>query len=431
MIRLKISNFSCINSADFEVGKFNVIIGPQASGKSVVCKLLYFFVQALLDTVGFDYYKTGDAFEHSKFDDVLKNNFRELFPESAWGHENFKIDFQINNFSLSVMRTLMDNGNASALNVLKSSSLVSFLYDQFTLYHDIQADFAKSISRLNNYKMELEFGRQVLDRLVQEIQGDEVHFQTYIPAGRSFFTNIDRRLFSSSSNFLLDPITLKFARLFFYALSKFDHERYHKHNHSSEVKFTRILGGSLIWKSDEPMFKNLDSRIVPFSSLSSGQQELLPLALAVEFKNNLSHILPITNDILYIEEPETHLFPAAQSDILEELVAMSRIENHTITKLIITTHSPYVLTKLNCLAKAGELEMQLKDRYQTDLDYIINKESRIAPGELRAYALVNKSLINIIDDYGLINAEYLDAVSDSIGDEFSRLIDLEEKSNDT
>ena len=41
--RLVITNFLDIEHADIEIKSFNVLIGPQASGKSVIAKLLWFF----------------------------------------------------------------------------------------------------------------------------------------------------------------------------------------------------------------------------------------------------------------------------------------------------------------------------------------------------------------------------------------------------
>ena len=40
---IRISNFGGIKEMEMELKPINVIIGPQASGKSVTAKLLYFF----------------------------------------------------------------------------------------------------------------------------------------------------------------------------------------------------------------------------------------------------------------------------------------------------------------------------------------------------------------------------------------------------
>ena len=41
--KLRVRDFLTIRDADLEIGRFTLIIGPQASGKSVLAKLLYFF----------------------------------------------------------------------------------------------------------------------------------------------------------------------------------------------------------------------------------------------------------------------------------------------------------------------------------------------------------------------------------------------------
>ncbi len=43
--RLKVRNFGPIKEADLAVNRFTVIIGKQASGKSTLAKLLYFFYE--------------------------------------------------------------------------------------------------------------------------------------------------------------------------------------------------------------------------------------------------------------------------------------------------------------------------------------------------------------------------------------------------
>ena len=44
MQRIEIQNFGPIKEASIEIPKFLLLIGEQASGKSTVAKLIYFFV---------------------------------------------------------------------------------------------------------------------------------------------------------------------------------------------------------------------------------------------------------------------------------------------------------------------------------------------------------------------------------------------------
>jgi AAA15 family ATPase/GTPase len=49
MRKLTVKNFSVIKEAELEFGKITVLIGPQASGKSLLCKLAYFLGKELVE----------------------------------------------------------------------------------------------------------------------------------------------------------------------------------------------------------------------------------------------------------------------------------------------------------------------------------------------------------------------------------------------
>ena len=48
MAELLIENFSCIDEAKINLARVTILIGPQASGKSVISKLVYFFTTLFL-----------------------------------------------------------------------------------------------------------------------------------------------------------------------------------------------------------------------------------------------------------------------------------------------------------------------------------------------------------------------------------------------
>src|ERR1035438_9454766 len=49
MRKLTVKNFSVIKDAELEFGKITVLIGPQSSGKSLLCKLAYFLGKEILE----------------------------------------------------------------------------------------------------------------------------------------------------------------------------------------------------------------------------------------------------------------------------------------------------------------------------------------------------------------------------------------------
>ena len=84
MITLKVKDFSAISDATMSLGRLTVIIGPQASGKSVLCKLSYFFIELLEDQNR--YIAEGRRLDY--FKDFIKEKFSQWFPISAWGNKN-------------------------------------------------------------------------------------------------------------------------------------------------------------------------------------------------------------------------------------------------------------------------------------------------------------------------------------------------------
>src|SRR5690606_14308488 len=83
------------------LGDITILIGPQATGKSVLSKLIYFFVQQVQD----QHHKVRQEATFSKFTDALRATFVDWFPISAWGDKTFVIEFAMGEYKLRVTRT--------------------------------------------------------------------------------------------------------------------------------------------------------------------------------------------------------------------------------------------------------------------------------------------------------------------------------------
>lgn len=160
------------------------------------------------------------------------------------------------------------------------------------------------------------------------------------------------------------------------------------------------------------------------SALSSGQQELLPLWEAL----NIAFLNPDSRVLMYIEEPEAHLFPHAQSNLMKYLCSFVAGRKHK-RRLFITTHSPYVLTSINNMMKAASIARGSSKDRQSKISAIIPKASWISRNQVSAYAIVDHKLVNIIGEDNLIDAEYLDRVSVQLNKEFDDLLEIEITTN--
>ncbi len=134
-------------------------------------------------------------------------------------------------------------------------------------------------------------------------------------------------------------------------------------------------------------------------------------------KNDIKHTLNI-----FIEEPESNLFPNQQKKIVAYLAFLLGEKNKP--NVMIATHSPYILTSLNNLLLAGEL-YEDKRVDKEALESIVPKKCALKSGEFNAFLLENGELKDILDkELNLIDADAIDTASDRINDEFGEILAL-------
>ena len=106
--------------------------------------------------------------------------------------------------------------------------------------------------------------------------------------------------------------------------------------------------------------------------------------------------------MVYIEEPEAHLFPTAQSQVIEFLAS---VISGNDARMLITTHSPYVLTQINILIKAGKLAKKFPEA-KGAIEKVVNPRNWLKPGSTVAYAIVGRRVLQITDEDGLLVGDY-------------------------
>ena len=437
MPNLSISEFSCIREANLSVSPVNVIIGPQGSGKSVTTKLLYFFsdiLSAFLQSA-----ERGDSIEDYKKN--LGRNFVAWFPPTAWGNGRFNISYSAGLFSARILRRrsqgrLTDNiaitfsewfteTYKQAVDVLDKSRSGDEIENTNSIH------FSEAMDRLYRVR------ETVYRQLSRELGTEHISQQTFIPAGRAFFTSIGRLVAGFEQAGSLDPVTIKFARLFADIRDRKSRRLVYRSSRNSEEflerrsRFmTKLFGGEIKFENDAEFVEAEDGRRIPFNSLSSGQQELLPMWSLVDYFAERDDYRASTGarrsrgyrEIVYIEEPEAHLFPSAQSLLMEFLIGSVASEKNG-RSLIITTHSPYIMSNLNLFLKAGQIAK--KRKRNQDLNDIVPRECWLQDNQLSAFAIEDNKMRNLLDEDGLIDGTYLDKVSESLAYKFSELLQIE------
>lgn len=127
---------------------------------------------------------------------------------------------------------------------------------------------------------------------------------------------------------------------------------------------------------------------------------------------------------LFVEEPEQHLFPQAQANLIEEILfnqLQAFQKTNQMGYVFMTTHSPYVLSVINIFLLAGKLKGMgsLSDK----VEKITNVA--IAPNDMSIYSIENGRFVSRMDsDTGMIGGNYLDSVSEVMSDRFNKLYRL-------
>lgn len=417
MLRLEVNNFSCIKKAVLDVSPLTVIIGEQGSGKSLLCKLMYFCVQMSLKQ--YQFLITDKHLD--EFISEVKHDFLSWFPVSTWGGKEFLIKMDMGDYQISIRDAVETGGGRVSVDL--SESAVS-VYEQNKFMVSELIGIVKGNPSRNNLLKSI---RLIRDLFFDDFQGIFIRHQIFVPAARSFFLNVGKTI-SVYDN--MDAISKQFGLLYSSLYDELLKDLKNDQGMNGVQKIASdVLNGELVSSDHGLVLKSIDERIIPFSLLSSGQQELMPLILVLhEIKKRRK--LDGKCELFYIEEPDAHLFPAMQNKITKYLCSLVNKPEYK-QYMVMTTHSPYVLSTINNLVKAGELLKKdgLTDAQKQAVNDLVPPEFQLEAQYVKAYAIVNGMLTSIVDEEThLISGDYIDSVSSDIVADFSALLDIEYES---
>ncbi|NEO98799.1 MAG: AAA family ATPase [Symploca sp. SIO2E9] len=421
MERLLVENFVGIKKLDIELKKINILIGPQASGKSVCAKLLFYFKDFVHEIIS----TAEDNQTKRKLDSFYSGIFKEYFPSELWGNDNFKIKYEVGNHFIEVAKS---KNSKSRLDLNYSDSYkkeLASLRKIFKKFRDKQADS----EGLQNIDLRSYLRMEIFTHLHNNFGNIVTLSQVFIPAGRSFFANLQNNIFSFLSNEIyLDPFLEQFGSTYENIKNirnrvRADFERNQIKNEIDKL-VEEILCGRYVYEKGEDLLEILDGRKISISNSSSGQQETLPLAIMLSTLPFLS--LHPSGQTVYIEEPEAHLFPNAQRNVVELIATVFNYRRERF-QFVITTHSPYILTAINNLLQAGLIyrESNLEQSNFKKLQSIMPQDKALNIEDIAVYSLENGTCKTIIsEETGLIDTNIIDKVSDDLAIEFDKLLEF-------
>lgn len=429
MEKIEIKDFLGIKDITLEIKQINILIGPQASGKSIVAKLLFYFKSFISEIIN-----SAERTKHKRdLDKDFKSRFEEYFPASSWGTESFKIRYSLDQEFIEIYRK--SKGKKLTPEIVLNYS--DFYKAEFTELRNLVqkqaekvADQDMQVSFLTRYDIIYDIQRSFLKKVGEKLDKVSTFSQLYIPAGRSFFANLKSSIFTFlSENNAVDPFLIEFGTYYENMKSPIRLGRIRKSidnkklNDEIALLSKKILCGKYLQEDGEDYLEMDGGRKISIANSSSGQQETLPLAIILE---TIAFIKPkIGGSSIYIEEPEAHIFPAAQRDMIELISTVYNSRKESL-QFFITTHSPYVLTAFNNLLQAGFLATDATaDKIQAISSYV--PQSRfLNPSELTVYSLENGYSRSILDtETGLIDTNIIDEVSNELAVQFDQLLDID------
>ncbi|MEJ5995179.1 AAA family ATPase [Pedobacter sp. Du54] len=233
----------------------------------------------------------------------------------------------------------------------------------------------------------------------------------YMPAERVFYSTLSESIFSLITNDVAIPRWL----------AEFG-SRFEKARREISTLDLSFLGASYGFENGEDVISLTNGDSIKLSQASSGIQSIVPLMVVLqamtEFPNDIEK--ETSYDLFIVEEPEMNLFPSSQKLLLEFII--QRIKRCS-DKVIITTHSPYILTSLDNLVQA-ENAAELSNKTE-EVDALVPQELWVDFEKVSCYFFDAGHCRETLDkELRSLAPSDIDGVSQELGKVYEALLQL-------
>ncbi len=428
MAKLSIENFGPIERCDINLNDFTILIGRQASGKSTIAKLVYFFKSIPLWIAGYKDENIREQYIIREFNKYLKSKFIALFGPVF--HEPFmEITYYFNESEdrwVGISQRPGKDDYKSYINIRFDRTTRDEVLHLLLRVNGYEKNSEKHISFLSAKIKDFdEFERKSFYDEASKIFNSK-NTPVFVPAGRSLLTLLSGQIVKNIT--LPDFITEDFLKAIQRISSQVSggleaaERTFRQINRAPDRAIAAkarnliksVLNGEYKQSDGEERIYHSGNKYTKLSVSSSGQQESLWILAMV-------YVLIIERQSAFaiFEEPEAHLFPEAQYNIVKLLVLFKNYVNNS--QIMITTHSPYILTSINNLI-AGNISGKVD---ATKTDKIIDRAFWLPEEKVSAYFLNDGKVKDIFDyELNMIKAEAIDEVSETIRSEYDRLLEI-------
>ena len=482
-MKIKFSNLGSIQETELDLRPLTVIIGPNNSGKTYIAYSIYGLWQRVRRTLNM--YKGQLDFKQENqggWSLQIDNNLLDFFVRDAEemaksfqgsSLESFFQDSSHKLFSKTLFSIIISRQEVEdAINLLTQQE--SFFLEIFHLSYGISIKI--KISRQNNtlfFKTQSQNQEnninenKILIEDFHQTNTPEIYFIDVIkqiifsnkifafPAERNAFINTykmlanrryqllkqtQRELLSISSSerqldLLKEQGDIRYPQPvedFLDFLSEIELQEIPKTNSSNKNEFQKLadeiekqlqnknktnlkstkLGGKEI---KVLVKKGLE---IDIYNASSSIKQLAPLLLYLRYRAS-------KGDFLVIDEPEMNLHPESQAKLLE---ALSILVNLGV-RILLTTHSPYVMAHLNNLVNGNHENPEILKRQSSSL-YLQDERAFLPIDQVSAYEMKDNKLVSLHDPDSGIKWDTLSDVSVDIQQKFFQIYEAGQEKAD-
>ena len=441
MKNLTIKNIGAIKEASMELKKVNMIMGPQSSGKSTICKITSFcmwmekkcclshtidpflsssfFNERLIEFHKLIGYTSEESYIQYETDTlVLTYDFKEaarITWKNRCGYHRSKIAY------IPGERNIVSVINNWFEVRFKNTNILNFMIDWDDSRKNYRKENPLNVINLNmKYYFDDTTGRDIVtvnDAKSLDLTNTSSGLQSLIPLLVLTHYLITHLKEIDKQSSVVDE----------QSKSKVIQKIYEEYFELKNLDFPSEGGTkSIIIDTGEkdPVVEIEDNKIIVKTDAKEirlfESQEKKKI-----FESVINHTFKTQSINLYIEEPELNLFPLAQRDLLYELVKLiSTRENDCLT---LTTHSPYILYALNNCMMGYLVKDRIPDDTRNEIDC---HNSWINPEQVSVWEIKDGYLkglngelnTTIQQEDGLIGDNYFDCNMKEVMDDFYKML---------
>lgn len=372
--RLHVKNLGPIKEVTLDITPFTILIGPQASGKSTLAKLSYFFTYSLPTLILRTLYQAGDRAE-----EALKSSVGQGLTSLAIG--------------------------------IRSDTAIQFTYSSGHFLAFVRDSGGYAVL----HSPGIEDSPVVPSRTFIGLRAPGS--AEYLAAERGSLSAPDpsQPMFSSPSRSGLALLQVacdnaeRMLEELGYAPSPLAE--------SIGAISQAVLKASYRVSNGEIELRHLDGTLIRLRDASSGQKSAFWILRAAKALAADHSEWPLT---LFIEEPELNLYPPAQKHLVD---LFAFCHNKANTNFFLTTHSPYILACLNNLVAAHGFGSGKAAAGRRVAD-VIQRDYWLDPARISGYLVKDGVLASIKHpESGELRLEVLDEVSHEINGEFDAMLE--------